>query len=158
MNAHGIHGAMKIYSYSGTFSAFETGNTLCIKNDPDSAGSSYRIKWSALHSRFILVEFEGIDSRVLAQSLKGYELFIEKAKLPRLEDKTYYWDDIIGLNVYTADGDFLGVIESIIQTGSNDVYVVKNEEKEVLIPALESVVLDIDLDCKTIKVKLPEGL
>jgi 16S rRNA processing protein RimM len=158
VGAHGIHGVVKVYSYSGSISVFETGNTLYIKNDPDSAGSSYRIKWAAPHSRFFLVEFEEIDSRPLAHSLKGYELFIEKAKLPKLEEKTYYWDDIIGLNVYTTDDDFLGKIESIIQTGSNDVYIVKNEGKEVLIPALESVVLNIDPDRKTMKVKLPECL
>jgi len=158
VNAHGIHGAIKVYSYSKSFSAFETGNTLYFKNDSDSTASCYRVKWSAPHSRFALVLFEGIDSRSLAHSLKGYEIFIEKAKLPELEEKTYYWDDIIGLNVYTTDGDLLGKVESIIQTGSNDVYIVKNEEKEVLIPALESVVLDIDLDQKTMKVQLPEGL
>jgi 16S rRNA processing protein RimM len=55
-------------------------------------------------------------------------------------------------------GEFLGRIESIIETGSNDVYVVKSNEKEVLIPALESVVLEIDLEHKRMQVDLPEGL
>lgn len=158
VGAHGIHGAVKVYSYSKSFSVFEIGSALYLKNDPNSTGACHRIKWAAPHSRFALVLFEGIDSRHLAHSLKGYELFIEKAKLPELEEKTYYWDDIIGLHVYTADDDFLGRIESIIQTGSNDVYIVKNEKKEVLIPALESVVLNIDLGRKIMKVKIPEGL
>lgn len=158
VGAHGIHGAVKVYSYSESFSVFETGNTLCLKNDPDSNGSCYRIKEFTPHSRFALVFFEGVDSRDLAHSLKGFEIFIEKSKLPELEEETYYWDDIIGLYVYTSDGDCLGQIESIIQTGSNDVYVVNSEDKEILIPALESVVLHIDIEQKTMKVKLPEGL
>ncbi|MFH2044822.1 MAG: ribosome maturation factor RimM [Pseudomonadota bacterium] len=158
VGAHGIYGAVKVYAYSESFSVFETGNTLYLKNDHDSTGSCYRIKGFTPHSRFALVFFEGVDARDMAHSLKGFEIFIEKSKLPELEEKTYYWDDIIGLYVYTSDGDYLGKIESIIQTGSNDVYVVKNEGKEVLVPALESVVLNIDLDQKTMKVKLPEGL
>jgi 16S rRNA processing protein RimM len=158
VGAHGIHGAVKVYSYSGSFSVFETGIRLYLKNDPDSTGSCYTIKAITPHSRFSLVLFEGIDSRSLAHSYKGYEIFIEKAKLPELEEKTYYWDDIIGLYVYTTNGDCLGNVDSIIQTGSNDVYVVKNEGKETLIPALESVVLNIDLNKKAIIVKLPEGL
>ncbi len=158
VDAHGIHGAVKVYSYSESFSLFETGNMLYTIDVPGSIDSCYKIKWSAPHSRFVLVLFDGIDSRSQAHSLKGYELFIEKTNLPELEEKTYYWDDIIGLDVYATDGGFLGKIESIIRTGSNDVYVVKNKEKEVLIPALESVVLNVDFDRKTMKVIIPEGL
>jgi 16S rRNA processing protein RimM len=78
--------------------------------------------------------------------------------LPGLEVNTYYWEDIIGLSVYAEDGVFLGRVESIIQTGSNDVYVVKDGKSEILVPAMESVVLKIDLDQKRMKVNLPEGL
>ena len=70
--------------------------------------------------------------------------------------------DLIGLSVYTIDGDCLGRIDSIIPTGSNDVYVVKNmvdgKENEVLIPALESVVVEVDLNREIMRVDLPEGL
>jgi 16S rRNA processing protein RimM len=65
---------------------------------------------------------------------------------------------ITGIEVVTTTGEFLGWIESIIETGSNDVYVVKSNKKEVLIPALESVVLNIDLAYKRMRVDLPEGL
>jgi 16S rRNA processing protein RimM len=106
----------------------------------------------------VLLTLEGIDSRNLADSLKGCELLIKRTELPELEENTYFWEDIIGLSVYTADDVFLGRIESIIETGSNDVYVVKDGKNEVLVPAMESVVLKIDLDQKTMKVNLPEGL
>jgi 16S rRNA processing protein RimM len=62
------------------------------------------------------------------------------------------------MEVYTDEGDYLGLITSIFATGSNDVYVVKDDKQEVLIPALESVVLDIDLELKRMRVDLPEGL
>jgi 16S rRNA processing protein RimM len=75
-----------------------------------------------------------------------------------LENGSYYWIDLIGIEVYTAEDDYLGRIESIIETGSNDVYVVKDKKKEVLIPALKSVVTDIDLSQKRMQVDLPDGL
>jgi len=75
-----------------------------------------------------------------------------------LDEGIYYWFDLIGIKVYTTEEKYLGRIESIVETGSNDVYVVKHGEKEVLIPALESVVLDIDLEHKRMRVDLPEGL
>ena len=158
VNAHGFEGTIKVYSYAESLSVFNSGNTILVKNPDDSSEKCYKVKWSAPHSRFVLLMFEGIDSRSLADNLKGRELFIEKAGLPELEENTYYWEDIIGLSVYTADDNFLGRVESIIQTGSNDVYVVKDGKSEILVPAMESVVLKIDLDQKTMKVNLPEGL
>jgi len=78
--------------------------------------------------------------------------------LPELGEDTHLWFDLIGMAVYTTEDKYLGRIESIIETGSNDVYVVQDHEKEVLIPALESVVVDIDLEHKRMRVDLPEGL
>jgi 16S rRNA processing protein RimM len=74
------------------------------------------------------------------------------------EEGDYYWVDLIGLSVFTMEGVFLGILENIFSTGSNDVFVVKNEKTEKLIPALESVVKKIDLVGKTMTVELPEGL
>lgn len=158
VNAHGVEGAIKVYSYAESLSVFNPGDMILVKSPSDSSEKFYRIKWSAPHSHFVLLMFEGIDSRSLADNLKGCELYIEKAFLPELEENTYYWEDIIGMSVYTADDIFLGRVESIIRTGSNDVYVVKDGKSEILVPAMESVVSKIDLDQKRMKVNLPEGL
>lgn len=158
ISAHGVGGTIKVYSYADSPALFNPGNIILVKNPGNSNEKSYRIKWSAPHSRFVLLMFEGVDSRGLADNLKGSGLFIEKAALPELEENTYYWDDIIGLSVYTEDDNFLGIVESIIETGGNDVYVVKDGKREILVPAIESVVKQIDLGLKTIKVTLPEGL
>jgi 16S rRNA processing protein RimM len=158
VNAHGVEGAVKVYSYAGSSSAFNPGSMILVKNTTDPSEKFYRIKSSKPYKRFVILILDGIDSRNLADNLKGCELFIERAMLPELEENTYYWEDVIGLSVYTADDVFLGRIESIIETGSNDVYVVTNGKREVLVPAMESVVLKIDLDRKTMKVNLPEGL
>jgi 16S rRNA processing protein RimM len=93
-----------------------------------------------------------------AELLIGSEVFINKSDLPKLENDTYYWFDIIDLAVFTTDDKYIGRIESIIPTGSNDVFVVKDGDKEVLIPGIESVVLSIDLNKKIMRVDLPDGL
>jgi 16S rRNA processing protein RimM len=90
--------------------------------------------------------------------LIGAELFIARDELPELEEDSYFWFDLIGMAVYTTADEYLGRIESIIETGSNDVYVVQDHKKEVLIPALESVVIAIDTKAKRMQVILPEGL
>lgn len=118
----------------------------------------YEINWVKPHTGTPLVSFKEITNRDQAKTLIGAELFIPQSELPELDEETYYWRDLIGIEVYTKTEEFLGRIDSIIETGSNDVYVVKRDEKEVLIPALEAVVLEIDLAHNRMQVDLPEGL
>lgn len=73
-------------------------------------------------------------------------------------DNTYKVSDLVGCSVVTEEGEALGSLVDVLPTGGNDVYIVQNEEKEILIPALKSVVLSVDLEKRLITVKLPEGL
>lgn len=161
VGVHGVKGNIKVFSYAESLSVFEQGSSIHIINGKGFE-KTYVINWVKPHSRGILVSLKGIDNRSSAQTLIDSELFIEQAKLPDLEDGSYYWLDIIGLSVFTIHEQYIGRVESIIPTGSNDVYVVKDHNKthdnETLIPAIESVVLEIDLEHKTMRVDLPEGL
>ena len=154
---HGIKGTNKLRSYAESLSVFSPGRSILVR-DLRGREASYEIRWVKPHTGTPLVSFKGITNRDQAKTLIGAELFIPQSELPELDEDTYYWYDLIGIEVVTMTGEFLGRIESIIETGSNDVYVVKSNEKEVLIPALESVVQDIDLDHKRMQVDLPEGL
>jgi 16S rRNA processing protein RimM len=78
--------------------------------------------------------------------------------LPELEPGTYYWADLIGMDVYGGDGVRIGRLESIFRTGSNDVYVVTDAGRELLVPVIASVVTAVDLPARRIDVNLPEGL
>ena len=161
VGAHSLNGTSRVYSYAESVSVFKP-NSKIILRSPDGQENIYEINWVKPHTRNVLLALKGVNDRTQAEKLIGCELLIEKARLPELEDGTYYWFDLIGLSVFTTEGEFLGRIESIISTGSNDVYVVKppdgDEKDEVLIPALESVVLDIDLEKQKMQVDLPEGL
>ena len=154
---HGLKGTNKLRSYAESLSVFSPGRLILVR-DLRGREASYEIHWVKPHTGNPLVSFKGIANRDQAKTLIGAELFIPQSELPELDEDTYYWYDLIGIEVVTMTGEFLGRIESIIETGSNDVYVVKSNEKEVLIPALESVVLDIDLEHKRMQVDLPEGL
>ncbi len=154
---HGLKGTNKLRSYAESLSVFWPGRSILVR-DIRGREASYEIHWVKPHTGTPLVSFRGITNRDQAKTLIGAELFIPQSELPELDEDTYYWYDLIGIEVVTMAGESLGRIESIIETGSNDVYIVKSNEKEVLIPALESVVLEIDLEHKRMQVDLPEGL
>ena len=160
VGAHGIKGALKVYSYAESASSFKPGSAVILK----AAGSErmFTIDWVKPHHKTVLVAFEEVTSRSRAEELVGLELFMTRDSLAVLEEGVYYWSDIIGSAVYTTEEEYLGRVSSILQTGSNDVYVIKNEQglkpDEILVPALEWVVLEIDVERKTMRVDLPEGL
>jgi 16S rRNA processing protein RimM len=126
--------------------------------DSRNRETSVEINWVKSHTGTPLISFKGVTDRNQAQALIGGELFIPETELPELDEDTYYWFELIGLEVYTSQEEYLGRITSIFPTGSNDVYVVEDRQNEVLVPALESVVIDIDLENKRMRVDLPEGL
>ncbi|MBW2513562.1 MAG: 16S rRNA processing protein RimM [Deltaproteobacteria bacterium] len=161
VGVHGLKGVLKVFSYAESTTRYTSGMPLHLK---DSQGNGFILKvvWAKSHSKTTLLFLEGIHNRDQAEQLVGSELFIDKSALEVLEEGTYYWTDLMGLSVYDLAGNYLGKLTAIVQTGSNDVYVVKKMEgatvTEVLIPALASVVRDVDLDQRVMRVHLPEGL
>jgi len=157
VGVHGLKGTNKIRSFAESLSLFKSGCSIVVRQS-SGQNKSLEIKWVKPHTGTALIKFQGINNRSQAEALLGAELFIPKQELPELEDDARFWFDLIGMAVYTTEDKYLGRIESIIETGSNDVYVVQDDNKEVLIPALESVVLDIDVKAQRMRVDLPQGL
>ena len=100
----------------------------------------------------------GVTTRSQAEALVGAEVVVARRELPPLAPGTHYWTDLIGLAVHDADKGCIGRVVSIIPTGGSDVYVVRDGQRETLIPAVASMVLEIDLETKIMRVDLPEGL
>lgn len=157
VGSHGLKGALKVYSYAESLSVFRPGERICLKHK-EGRPVFYGIEWVKPHKQVFRLSLQGVTSLDRARELVGATLHVEKSTLPELAEGTYYWSDIIGLSVSTVDDRFLGRVESIIPTAGNDVYVVKDHEQEILIPALESVVQVIDVEKKIMRVELPEGL
>ena len=160
VGAHGVKGVVKVFSYAESASSFESGSSVFL--EIDGREDVFTIEWAKPRTKTILMSLEGVSNRNQAEALAGSEIFIERQRLDVLEEGAWYWSDIIGLSVYTVENEYLGRVTSVIQTGSNDVYVVKNEQgqdpAEILVPALEWVVREIDVDQKVMRVDLPEGL
>jgi 16S rRNA processing protein RimM len=158
---HGLHGSLKVNSHTDSLDLYKKGEQLLIRGSGKALSIPERcltIQSVSPYKKKILLKFDEISDIDSAERLIGADIFIPREKFPELEDGEFYWVDIIGLSVFTVNGESLGRVDSIFPTGSNDVYVVKGKGKEILIPALESVIRSIDLDAGVMTVELPEGL
>lgn len=103
--------------------------------------------------------FEEVPDRDTAETVRNQYIYMPLADAEPLEDGEVYLFQVMGLNVITESGEALGKVVEIIETGANDVYVVRGEAYgEVLIPAIDSVINKIDIESGTMNVTLPEGL
>lgn len=158
VGTHGIRGVLKICPYVESFAVFQPGEEI-LTVDPRGRRATWIVKWVESYKHILRMALERIENIDDAQGLSGAEIWMQRERLPELEEEdAYYWVDLIGLSVFAVSGEYLGRIDSIFPTGSNDVFVVKDENREILVPALASVVVDVDLEGGTVRVDLPEGL
>jgi 16S rRNA processing protein RimM len=104
------------------------------------------------------LKLEGINSRNEAEGLRDCFLTVSEDMTPPLPEGEYYHFQIIDMSVYTRKLEYLGQITQILPTGSNDVYVVSDEDEELLIPAVDEVIVEVDVAQGTMTVDLPDGL
>lgn len=154
---HGLHGNLKVHSWSDSPDIWENDSPILIRS-ADGVEKSYTIDSARPYKKGVLMKLEEVADINAAERLIGSELLVLRKELPELDDDEYYWFEIIGMEVYTTDSEYLGRIDSIFPTGSNDVYVVKKKGMETLVPALESVIISVDPDKNIMTVDLPEGL
>lgn len=158
VGVHGIRGTLRVYSHSGDIAEFAKGNSLFLKGQKGDERIC-TIAWCKPHGRHFLLAVAEINTPEQAEAAVGSELFVSRSDLPALEADTYYWEDIVGLAVF-AQGTLLGRVVSIITTPGNDVYVVADVKtgEEIMIPAIKSVIEQIDLAAGTMQVILPDTL
>lgn len=111
-----------------------------------------------LHKGKAILKLGDCESREAVDGLRGQFIQIPVEEAMPLGEDEYYEYQIIGLGVWTREGEYLGQVREVLYTGANDVYVVRGEDREILIPALEDVVLEVDLEGGRIIVELMEGL
>ncbi len=157
LKAHAMNGAVKVQAYAESPEVFDPDQTLWIE-DERGDGRMLTVFQSRPGPRNWIVAFHEIKDRTAAEALAGRHLYTEKAALPAIEEDTYYWVDLIGMRVRTVERRDLGMLEHILRTGSNDVFVVRKGERETLVPALASVVVSVDIEGGELVVDLPEGL
>lgn len=154
---HGIRGQLRVVSYSGLTDSFLSAGSLFLK-DTSGRIQQYDVSAVAVHGKKLLVSLKGFSEINQVLPLVGREVYLYKDQLPVPEEDEYYWFDLVGMKVVTTDDRLLGVLESIIETGSNDVYVVASADREYLIPALSDVVVSVDTKTKIMTVAPVPGL
>ncbi|MEA3345167.1 MAG: ribosome maturation factor RimM [Chloroflexota bacterium] len=110
------------------------------------------------HQKWVLLKFAGYNDRTAAEELRGALIQIPVEEAIPLEEDEYYLHQIVGLGAWTVEDEYLGRVREILPTGSNDIYVVWGPKGEILLPAIEEVIHEVDLEAGRLTVKLLEGL
>ena len=157
VNTFGIKGMVKIKPFTDDINRFDKFKKIYIKKE--NTKKEYQIEEVKYHKQMVLMKLKGINTPEEADLLRGSYLIINREDEEPLEEGTYYIVDLLGSEVYTDEDVLLGKLEDIYNTGSNDIYVVKDElGKQVLLPAISDVIKNIDIKNKKITVHIVSGL
>ncbi len=162
---HGLNGNLKIWSYAQSVDTFCSGRIVLLQTnghqDRDQQAREFKILSANAHKKGVLLLLEGVDNRDIAQTLVGCDILISRDQLPEPEEDSWYWQDLLGLDVHDDFKGHLGKVTDIFPTGANDVLVVTSTEddgskRETLIPMHRHFVTAVDMDGKVLKTRLPE--
>lgn len=157
VNTNGLKGVVKVNPFTDDISKFEDLKYVYIQLKNEL--KKIKIEQVRYNKNQVLLKLEGIDSIEEAEKYRNFYLKTEKESQEDLGEDTYYIVDLIGIDVYSDKNEYLGKIEDVFPTGSNDVYVVKdNLGKQILIPAIADVVKKVDLKNKKMIINLIPGL
>lgn len=154
---HGIRGEVKVYPTTDDVKRFEylesvlldTGKELCELDIE-------RVKY---FKQYVILKFKDVDNINDIEPYKGKSLYVEREFAVPLEENEYYIADLIGMEVSLEDGTFFGTLKDVMETGANDVYIIKTEEgKEVLIPAIKDCIKEVDVENGKMMIHLLKGL
>lgn len=154
--AHGVRGEVSVQPVSDLPERFNALERVLVRH----GGSTREIRVQTVRSKggAVLVKFEGVDDRTAAQALAGGEIGVRRQDVYPAPEGAYYIFDLIGCTVIGKDGRYIGVVDDVWKMPANDVLAVKGDAGEVLIPMVKSVVKQIDLDGKVVKIEEMEGL
>jgi len=158
---HGLAGNLKVWSFAESVDTFSTGLHVRLRDEGADSGSDYTITGASSSKKGIRLSLKGVTTREASEALVGKEILMDKAQLPDLEEDTWYWEDLCGLEVVDRDLGRLGTIDRLFSTGADDILVIVDKKSpgstEVLIPMNSHFVLSVDIDAGVINTMLPEG-
>ena len=157
VNTFGIKGFVKVNPWVNDVTRFDDLKKVYIKIRKSL--KELEIEEVKYHKNQVLLKFKGVETVEQAEMLRNAILEIDRKDAIPLEEGEYFIADLLESEVYTDEGEKLGILEDIFNTGSNDIYVVKNElGKSILLPRIKDVFKEIDVENKKIIVHLIEGL
>lgn len=148
----GVRGAVKVVPLADSRELFAPGQGVTV------AGQRRVIASARWQKGLVYLRLSGTDDRESAEALRGRLLAVAESELEPLPEGHYYRFQLIGLAVISTDGEELGRLTDVLSTGANDVYVVRGDRGEVLLPATDEVVREIDLEAGRMLVEALPGL
>lgn len=157
VNSYGLKGQMKIVPFTDDITRYDELKTIYIEVNKQL--KEYKIEQVKYHKNNVLIKLEGVDDINDTEQFKNCFVKIDRKNAVKLPEDTYFIVDLIGIEVFTEENVLLGKIVDIFPTGSNDVYVVKDElGKQILLPAISEVIKNVDISNKKMIVNLIKGL
>ncbi len=159
LRPHGVRGEIRMRVLTDDRDHLSVLEYVYLADSPaDRRKRKLQLKGLRFNKAYALLSFVGIANRDEAEELRDKLVMIDIEQAAPLEDGQYYLFQLIGLRV-VADGEALGVIKEVLQTGANDVYIVESDDHgELLVPAHDETVTRIDFDAGVVRMTLPEGL
>ena len=156
-NTHGIRGEVKVYPTTDDIKRF--GKLKNVYLEYNGSHILMDIQGVRYQKNMVLLKFKGIDDINEVEKYKSCGLFVERKDAVPLKKGEFFIADLIGVEAVSDEGEKLGTVCDVLQTGANDVYVIRKEGSEdLLIPAIRECILDIDIEGGSMKVHLLEGL
>jgi len=156
VNTYGIKGFVKVNPLVDDNKQFKSFKTLYIQEKNNV--KEMQVEEVKFSKNLVLIKFKEIETIEQAEILRNIYIQAKRSDI-KLEKGAYFIVDLIGLEVYTEEGSFLGKIKEVLQPGANDVYVVEDEtKKQILLPVIPDVIKKVDIEGNKVIVKLLEGL
>ncbi|MDO5292081.1 MAG: ribosome maturation factor RimM [bacterium] len=156
-NTHGIRGEVKVFPTTNDASRFDYLKEVIL--DTGKEQMTLHVSNVKYFKQFVILKFKEFDNINDIERYKGKDLFVTRENAVPLEEGEYYIADLIGCKVVTDEGNDLGELIDVMETGANDVYVVKTKDRgEVLLPYIDECILNIDIDNKEITAHIMPGL
>lgn len=156
-STHGVRGEVKVFPTTDDVTRFKKLKEVILVTEKTE--KILKITSVKFFKQFAIVKFEGIDTLNDVEVYKGASLLVERKNAVKLQKDEYFIADLIDLTVVDEQENKLGTLVDVMQTGANDVYIVKNDEgKELLFPAIKECILDIDFKAKKMTVHVMDGL
>ncbi|MDG2088741.1 MAG: ribosome maturation factor RimM [Arenicellaceae bacterium] len=153
----GVRGAVKVYSYTREREGIAQYKNWILQS-ASGVNQHYEVVQCKKQGQSMVATLKGVDNRDLAESLQGFLILIPLQDMPVLLDGEYYWRQLVGLEVVTLEGEVLGIVDHLLETGANDVLVVQRKSPdseelvEYLLPYIDQVVIEVDLPTKSMRV------
>jgi 16S rRNA processing protein RimM len=160
VNTHGVKGELKILSVTDfPEERYRKGNQLLLCHPTLSEPISVTVESARMHKNSYIVKFKQFNNINEVEKYKGGAIKISDDDRGELDEDEFYYDEILGCQVITDEGETLGVIKEILATGANDVWVVRPEKgKDILLPYIDDCILEVNIPERKIKVHVMEGL